>query len=448
MSDLSGHLDLLNDLVAKAQKKGAESCDAILVKGRSLSYSQRLGEPENIERAEGQDLGLRVLIGKKQAIVSSSDFKADALDELVERVVSMAKAVPEDPFCGLADPGQLATDFPDVEAFDPYIPDEDTLIGWANKAEEAARSVEGVSNSEGAEASWGLNDVALVGSNGLSRAYQTSGCSISVSVLAGSGTGMERDYDFTGAVFAEDLRSPEEVGLEAGRKAVRRLNPKRPKTGKVPVVYAPRVASSLLGHLSGAINGAAIARGTSFLKDKLGEQIFAPDITIVDDPHRKRGLRSKPVDAEGLQNKRRNMIDKGQLTSWVLDLRSARQLGLESTGHAARGTGSSPSPSLTNFYLQAGDASFEELISDIDSGFYVTELIGMGVNAVTGDYSRGASGFWIEKGEVAYPVSEATIAGNLKDMYLNLRAADDLVFRYGTNSPSVRIEGMTVAGES
>ncbi|SCA55859.1 putative peptidase, PmbA-like protein [Candidatus Terasakiella magnetica] len=448
MSQHQNNLDLLNNLIEKAQKLGAESADAVLVQGTSLSLSQRLGKPENLERSEGQDMGLRVFIGKRQAIVSSSDFNADALDELAQRCVDMARVVPEDPYCGLADPDQLATEFPDVEGYDPYEPDEAQLIDWATKAEESARAVEGVTNSEGAEASWGRHDVAIAASNGLSHAYSSSGCSISASVLAGSGTEMERDYEYTSAVFAQDLDKPEEVGLKAGEKAVARLNPRKVETQQVPIIYSTRVSNGILGHLTGAINGNSVARGTSFLKDRMDERIFGSKITIVDDPHRKRGLRSKPIDGEGLANQKREIIKDGVLNSWILDLRSARQLGLESTGHAARGTGSPPSPSTTNFYMEAGEHSLKEMIGAIKQGFYVTELIGMGVNTVTGDYSRGAAGFWIENGEIVYPVSELTIAGNLKDMFMNLTPADDLEFKYGTNAPSLRIDGLTVAGQS
>lgn len=448
MTAFDQNLNLLQDLIKTAQSYGADAADAVMIEGQSVSLSQRLGKPENLERAEGQDLGLRVLIGRKQAIVSSSDTKPDALKELAERCVAMARAVPDDPYCGLADPDQLAQIRPDVEAHDPYVPDEATLINWAQQAEDAARAVEGVSNSEGAEASWGASDVAIAGSNGLAFGYRSSGCSVSASVLAGEGTNMERDYDYSSAVFASDLTDPAVIGRTAGEKAVARLNPRKVPTQQVPIVFGTRVSNSLLGHLSGAINGSSIARGTSFLKDKLGEKIFAEGIQVIDDPHRKRGLRSKPMDSEGLANQKRAFVDDGVLQSWMLDLRTARQLGLESTGNAARSVGGSPSPSPTNFYMAAGDLSFDDMIKDIDAGFYVTELIGMGVNGVTGDYSRGAAGFWIEKGEIVYPVSELTIAGNLKDMFLNLTPADDLSFRYGTNAPSLRVDGMTVAGQS
>jgi len=258
---------------------------------------------------------------------------------------------------------------------------------------------------------------------------------------------MERDYDYSGAVYAEDLRSPEDIGRTAGEKAVRRLNPKKVETAQVPVVYDSRASRSLISHFAAAVNGSSIARDTSFLKDSMGELVFNEGITLVDDPHRRRGLRSKPFDAEGVANQRREVIQDGRLTTWFLDLRSSRQLGLETTGHAARSTGSPPGPSATNLYIEAGNASPEDLIKDIDSGFYVTELIGFGVNGLTGDYSRGASGFWIENGEIAYPVSEMTIAGNLKDMFLNLTPANDLIFRYGVDAPTLRVDGMTIAGK-
>jgi len=270
--------------------------------------------------------------------------------------------------------------------------------------------------------------------------------SLSASVLAGEGTGMERDYDFSSAVHGADLRDPADVGRGAGERAVRRLGARKMPTAQVPVIYDSRVAGGLVRHLTGAINGAAIARGTSFLKDRMGDQVFANSIRIVDDPLRPRGLRSKPFDGEGIATRTKNLIEDGRLMTWLLDLASARQLGLETTGNAARGTGGPPGPAATNVYLAAGSLTPDALIADIDSGFYVTELIGMGVNGVTGDYSRGASGFWIEKGKISFPVSEMTVAGNLKQMFRALTPADDLVFRFGTDAPTVRIDGMTVAG--
>ncbi|MGF1612301.1 MAG: TldD/PmbA family protein [Kiloniellales bacterium] len=443
-------LDLLDGLLKQAKAAGAEAADALIVHATALSHAQRLGQMERLEREESQDLGLRVLVGRRQAIVSSTDIRPGrhgaALAELVERAVAMARAVPEDPYCGLAEPGQLATAIPEIECFDAAEPPPEALIERARACEEAARAVAGVTNSEGAEAGWGQSSVALAASNGFGGTYAVSHHSVGVAVLAGEGLGMERDYEFCTKAFGADLDDPVEIGRRAGERAVKRLGPRRPKTGKVPVVFDPRVANSMLRHLAGAINGTAIARRTSFLKDRMGQEIFAPGITIVDDPHRKRGLRSKPFDGEGLPNRRRELIADGKLTTWVLDLRSARQLGLESTGHAARGTAAPPGPATTNLYLEPGEASPEALIGEIEQGFYVTEMMGMGVNGVTGDYSRGAAGFWIEKGEIAYPVSELTVAGNLKDMFRKLTPANDLVFRYGTDAPTLRVDGLTVAG--
>jgi len=439
-------LDTAMAVVEKAMAAGAEAADSIVVQGTSLSLAQRLGKPEHVERSEGNDLGLRVFIGKRQAMVSSSDTGADALTELVERAVAMARTVPEDPFCGLAEPEQLATTDIDLDECDSVEPDTDTLKDRAIQAEQAARAIDGVTNSEGAEASWGHYRVGLAGSNGFARTRTRSSHSISASVIAGEGTLMERDYDYDSRVHAEDLRSPEDIGRSAGERAVKRLNPRKVETQKVPVIYDPRISSSIISHLSSAVNGSSVARGTSFLKDKLGEKIFPENITIVDDPLRPRGSSSKSFDAEGLPTRKRNIIENGVLTSWTMDLRSARQLGMESTASAGRGTSSPPSPSTSNLFMEAGTLSPEELMADIKSGFYVTEMIGMGVNGVTGDYSRGATGFWIENGEIVFPVSEMTIAGNLLDIFANITCANDLVFRRGTDAPTIRIEGLTVAG--
>ena len=439
-------LDLLDQLLAKAKAAGAESADALYGQSISLSYAQRLGKLERLEREESNDLGLRVLLGQRQAVVSSSDTSPAALDTLVERALAMARVVPEDPFCGLAEAGQLVATPPALDICDDGEPATELLIERAKACEEAARANPGITNSEGAEAGWTRVEIALAGSNGFAGRYATSRHSLGVAVLAGEGLGMERDYDFSTTVHGADLAPADQVGRRAAELAVKRLNARKAKTGEVPVVFDPRVAGSLLGHLAGAINGVSVARETSFLKDKLGEMVFAPGITIVDDPHRPRGLRSKPFDGEGLANRRRQVIDNGRLTTWIMDLASARQLGLASTGHASRGTSGTPSPSTTNLYLEAGSQSPAELMADIQSGFYVTEMMGMGVNGVTGDYSRGAAGFWIERGELAYPVSEATVAGNLKDMFPALTPANDLTFRYATNAPTLRVEGMTVAG--
>lgn len=439
-------LNLLEDLIRKAKGAGADAADAVLFDSASLSLSQRLGKTEKLERSESGDLGLRVFVGKRQAIVSSTDRSAKALDELVERAVAMARVVPEDPFTGLADPDQLARDFPDLDVLDLSEPTAEILIERARIAEETALAIDGVTNSEGADAGWSRSTIAIAASNGFKGSYGVSRQSLSVSVLAGTGTGMERDYDYDSKVYGSDLRDPAAIGREAGERAVRRLNPRRVKSCKVPVVFDPRVSRGILGHLTGAISGPSIARGTSFLKDKMGQQIFAAGITIVDDPHVKRGLRSRPFDAEGIATSRRNLIEDGRLTTWLLDLRSSRQLGLSTTGHAARGTSGPPGPAPANVYMAPGTKTRDALLAEIKDGFYVTDLMGMGVNGVTGDYSRGASGFWIENGEIAYPVNELTIAGNLKDMFLNMEPASDLELRFGMDAPTVRIDGLTIAG--
>jgi PmbA protein len=444
---MSDTLALLDRLVSKAKAAGADAADAVLIDSISVSVGWRLGKLERLERSEGGDVGLRVLLGKRQAMVSSSDRSASALDELVERAVAMARTVPEDPYAGLADPSELAKEFPDLDTCDAAEPSAEHLLDLCKRAEDSARAVEGVTNSEGADAGWGRSEVVFVASNGFAHSYAVTSGSLSTSVLAGNGsTGMERDYDYTSAVHMADLRAPEDVGHEAGKRAVRRLGARKVKTCQVPVVFDPRVSRGLLGSLSGAINGAGVARGTSFLKDCLGKRVCAPGIRVIDDPHRRRGLRSRPCDGEGVTTRRMAVVEDGVLTTWLLDCRSARQLGMKTTGHASRGTASPPSPSASNLYLEPGPVTVAEMVGDIVSGFYVTDLFGQGVNMVTGDYSRGAAGFWIEGGEIAYPVSEITIASNLRDMLLNMVPANDLVFRYGVDCPTLRVDGMTVAG--
>ena len=446
-ADKSSALDLASMLVERARHAGAEAAEVLIAESASLSVSWRLGKLEDVERSEGRDIGLRVFIGKRQATVSSTDTSQTALQPMIERAIAMARAAPEDPWCCLADKAQLARDWPDLDIEDKTPPlSAEELAALAAEAEEAALAVKGVTNSGGASAGTARSTATLVTSAGFAGTYAGTSSSFSCSVLAGEGTAMERDYDYSSMRHKADLEKPADIGRRAGEKAVKRLNPRKVNSQAVPVVYDPRVSGGLVGHLAGAISGSAIARGTSFLKKAMGQRIFPESISIVDDPHMKRGLRSKPFDGEGVANKRMTLVEDGVLTTWLLDTATARQLGLESTGHAARGTGGPPSPSTTNLYMEAGCLTVKELIADIRVGLYITELIGMGVNGVTGDYSRGASGFWIENGEIAYPVSEITVAGNLKDMFLNLTPADDLEFRYGTNAPTIRVEGMTIAG--
>jgi PmbA protein len=446
MAQIFDPLSLLGDLVSRARGAGADQADAILFDGVSLSHAQRLGKVEKLERAEGFDLGLRVIIGKRQAMVSSNDRDAKNLEAVITRAIEMAKTVPEDPYCGLADPADLAKNFPALDLEDPSEPTPETLRQRAAAAEDAARAIPGITNSEGAQASWARSHVALVTSNGFSGSYGGTGHSVAVAVLAGEGTAMERDDDYDSAVHGKDLKDPAAIGRSAGERTMARLHSRKVATAKVPVIYDPRISASLLRHLVGAISGPSITRGTSFLKDKLGTRIFPAGTTIIDDPHIKRGHRSVPFDGEGVANRRRSLVEDGVLQTWLLDLASARQLKLHTTGHAARGTSGPPGPAPTNLHLAAGAVTREELIGDIDRGLLVTELMGMGVNGVTGDYSRGAAGFWIENGQLAYPVSEITIAGNLKEMFLHLTAANDLEFRHGIDAPSLRIDGMTVAG--
>ncbi|HEV7264334.1 MAG TPA: TldD/PmbA family protein [Falsiroseomonas sp.] len=439
-------LDRLSDLVAAAKRAGAESADALLVRNASLSVSRRLGKIEQLERAEGTDLGLRVFCGSRQAIVSATDPDPKGFAALAERAVAMARVVPEDPYGGLPDRFDPPRDAAPLDLWDPAEPDAEQLIERAAAAEDAALAVKGVTNSEGADAGWGHLHIALVMSNGFAGAYARSSHSLSCTALAGEGTGMERDYEWSSVVHLEDLEDAAGIGHRAAEKAIARLNPKRPKTARIPVVYDPRAAGSLLGHLSGAINGAAVARGTSFLRESLGQPVLAKGLTVRDDPTRPRGLRSRPFDGEGMAGAPRAIVEDGVLTTWILDWRAARQLGLASTGHASRGTGGPPGPATTNLWLEPGALTPTALMADIAEGLYVTDLIGMGVNGVTGDYSRGAAGFMIRNGALAEAVSEITIAGNLKEMFLHMAAADDLQFKRGTDAPTIRIDGMTLAG--
>jgi PmbA protein len=443
--DQTALTDLAERLVASARRAGADAGDAVAMRSVSLAVEVRNGAVEESERSEGDDLGLRVFVGRRQAVVSTNDIKVD-VTELAQRAVAMARAAPEDPFAGLADPADLARDFPQLDLLDPNLPSVTDLEQRALRAERAALSLKGVSKSGGASASAGIGGMVLVTSAGFQGSYLNSGQSVAMTAIAGEGTAMERDYDYSSALHASDLDSPEKVGRTAAERTIARLNPHKVDTKRVPVVFDRRVAGSLIGHLAGAINGAAVARKTSFLKDRRGEPLFRRGISVLDDPLRRRGLRSRPFDAEGVASRPLAVVKDGVLASWILDSASARELGLATTGHAQRAVSSTPSPGPSNLHLAAGTDTPEALIADISEGFYVTDLIGMGVNQVTGDYSRGASGFWIENGKRAYPVSEVTIAGNLIEMFKTLAPANDLEFRFGTNAPTVRVEGLTVAG--
>jgi PmbA protein len=445
--DQTALTDRTERLVKAALKAGADAADAVAVRSMSLAIEVRDGAVEESERAEGDDLGLRVLVGKRQAMVSTNDLAGNDSAALAERAVAMARVAPEDKYAGLAEQSLLAHDFPDLDLLDPELPGVEQLETMAKTAEQAGLAVTGVTKSGGASASAGIAGMVLVTSHGFRGAYLGSRHGVSMTAIAGEGTDMERDYDYSSALHAADLHNPEKIGHSAGERAVERLNPRKVSTRKVPVVFDRRVANSLVAHLASAANGASVARKTSFLRDKMGAKLFADGIRIIDDPRRKRGLRSHPFDGEGVAGKKLALVEDGSLRSWLLDSATARELGLATTGHASRGVSSVPSPSASNLHMEPGKLGPDELIADIKDGFYVTDLIGMGVSMVTGDYSRGASGFWIENGKRSYAVSEVTIAGHLLDIFRSLTPANDLEFRYGTNAPTLRIEGLTVAGQ-
>ena len=439
-------LSFAQDVMKEARANGADAADVLAASGHGTDIELREGNIEKMERDEGTVIGLRVFVGKSSAITSGNVMSRDAARRLVENAIAMARLAPADPFAGIAEAGQLAKSFPNLDLASERVPEGAELHTMARTVEEAALAVPGITKSGGASASSSNRSIALVTSNGFAQEYKRTGISISVSAIAGEGTGMERDYDYSSAIHLEDLRSAHDVGTRAGERAVRRMNPRKIASCQVPVIYDRRVASSLLGHLAGAINGSAIARGTSFLKESLSKQILPATAMVWDDPLRPRGFSSRPFDGEGLAVSRRAMIEKGTLTGWYLDLRSSRQLNMAPTGNAARGSGSPPSPTSSNLHIEPGKTSREAMIRDLGRGLLVTEMMGASINMVNGDYSRGASGFWIENGELAYPVSEITIAGNLKDIFLNMEPADDLEFTSSTNAPSIRVEGLTIAG--
>ncbi|MBT2185983.1 TldD/PmbA family protein [Sphingobium nicotianae] len=447
MLSLNEALDRAQSLVAAARRAGADAADAVYGCDASSGVSVRLGELEDVERSESEHIGLRAFVGHRSATVSSSDLAPRTLETLVERVIAMAKEAPEDSYAGLAPEDRLMKKKqPSLDIEDADEPDPALLRARALEAEESARSVTGVTNSEGAGASFGRAQIALATSHGFAGAYAGTSHSIWASVIAGQDAAMQRDYASHNARHLRDIEDPEAVGARAGARAVARLNPSRIPSGPLPIIFDPRIGNSLIGHLLGAIAGPTVARKASFLLDRKGELVLPRELSVIDDPHRQRGLRSRPFDGEGLPTAQSRLIDEGVLVDWLLDSASARQLGLAPTGHATRG-GGSPGVGATNVHLEGGTASPRELMSDVKRGLYVTELIGHGVNPVTGDYSRGASGFLIEDGAICCAVAEVTIAGNLKDMFANLVAANDLQFRYAINVPTLRIDGMTLAGE-
>ena len=442
--DSASLLARAGELIDRAVQAGADAADAVVVRGRSSSVSVRLGKVEGTEASESDDFSLRVFVGRRVASVSANpgfDLKV-----LAERAVAMAKASPEDPYATLAGEADLARDWPDLELFDPTVVSSEQLAEAALAAEAAALAVPGITNSGGGGASAGMGGLVLATSHGFSGAYSASRFGRSVSVIAGEGTKMERDYDFDSSLYFADLRDAEEIGREAAARAVRRLNPRQVPTAKnVTVVFDPRVARGIAGHIAGAINGAAVARKTSFLRDRMGQRVLKAGLSVTDDPLVVRGSSSRPFDGEGVRGERLTMIEDGVLKHWFLSTSTANELGLTTNGRGVRG-GTAVNPASTNLALEPGTIAPEDLIRSVGTGFYVTELIGQGVNMVTGEYSRGASGYWIENGELTFAVSEVTIASNLVDMFQRITPASDIDRSFGVAAPTLAIEGMTLAG--
>ncbi len=432
------------------RRAGANATEVIQISSTDIAVSERMGKQEKLERSEHLSIGLRVWVGNRQAIVSTDTNDEQTLKELVNNAVAMAKASPPDPFAALAEAHMFAIQPPTLNLADNAEPEVATLTERCKEAESAALRVKGITNSDGAEAGYSRYRIELMVAPAsgapLTGQYETTSYYTSISAVAGSGTNMEEDYAFSSTRFFDDLKHADALGCEAGERAVKRLNARKVPTCQAPIVWDKRVSKSLLSNFLSAINGNAIARNTSFLKDSMGKQIFSPQVHITDDPHLARGLGSKPFDGEGVQNRKTTLVENGALLSWLLDIRSANQLGLKTTGHASRSLSAPPAPSSTNAYMQAGTLSPQEMIANIPNGFYVTDLFGMGVNLITGDFSQGARGFWIERGEIAYPVSEITIAGKLQEMFRQCTPANDLEFIYATNAPTLLIEGMTIAG--
>ncbi len=436
----------LQDLLKLAKHYGAQKAEAVGAHGRSLSIGVRGGALEDIDNSEGRDVGLRVFVGQRQACISSSDLSKTSLDKLAERAVAMAKLAPEDPYCGLADPAKLAHSAPDLDVFDPTHMEADALLARAKTLEASALGVKGVSQAEGANAYMSNGTTLLVTSDGFSGGWQSSSHGLSVAAFASDGNGMERDYDYKTARWLEDLPTPEAIGIKAGERAIARLGARKIGSTNLPIIFERRVAGSLLASFVSAISGPAIARGVSFLKDQMGEHIFAKNITITDDPHLRRGVGSHPWDGEGVAGASLNLVEAGVLKSWILNTATANQLGLVTTGHAHRDISSPPGVSSSNVWIAPGEKSPEDLLKDMGKGLLITEMFGPSLNSNTGDYSVGIAGFSIEGGRRGAPVSEVTIAGNLLDIFKSLTVANDLQRDEGVSSPTMLVENMVIAG--
>ena len=438
--------DIIEKALSAAKQAGADGADVSFIKGGGLDVQVRLGKVESAERAEDYQMGMRVFVGQKSATISSGQLDDENITELAERAVAMAKHAPEDPYARLATAEEQAKSFPEIELFDDTSYSTEKLTEIALTCEEAALSQAGISNSDGASASSGSSEVLIGTSTGFNASYKRSSFGFSAVVLAEQDGQMERDYDYSSAVFAEDLDDPETVGRSAATRTLARLGGRKPQTGTFPVIYDKRVSRSLAGHVASAINGAAIARGTSFLKEKMGQQIANSSVRLLDNPLLPRGMGSRLFDGETLPVQKRYLVKDGCLQGWLLDLATAAQLGLSPTGNASRSLSGPPSPSVSNFIMEEGETTLDDMIADIDQGFYITELMGSSVSLTTGDYSRGASGFWIENGRITWPATEATIAGNLKDIFTDMMPADDLELTQSIAAPSVFVKQMMVAG--
>ena len=442
--------DSMNLLIDTAIANGASSVDCILSRSRGVSVTRRLGKDENIQRYEDFDTGLRVFVENKISSVSTNENSEEALKEVAKKAVEMAKIAPEDEYSSIASK-EILQQFPipeniSIDSFDNIEPDLETIRQRASEVEDIALSVKGITNSDGADSSWGEAETLLMTSNGFFGSSKKSNHSVSVVVIAEKDGKMERDYAYSSKVYGEDLKEPKKIGHEAARKTLARIGAKKPVTGQYPVIFDPRVSRSIAGHFVSAINGVSIARKTSFLKDSLKNKIASKYINLIDDPYLERGLGSRLFDSEGLGTSKHVLIKDGVLENWLLDLSSAKQLNLSPTANAKRGISGPPSPGITNLILLPGEVSPDKLISDVSNGFYVTDMIGSSVSIVTGDYSRGASGFWIKNGKLSSPITEATIAGNLKDMFMTLKPANDIDFSHTINCPTILIESMTIAG--
>lgn len=440
--------DLTHALIDAARSAGADAADAVAISDDSLSIEVLKGALEHAERSEGTEIGLRVMIGQKQASVSGSDTRPEMIATLAARAVAMARIAPDDPWCGLADADMLSDvrDARTLDLIDDSLPDPQELERWALEAEAAALQVSGVMQTQASGAGWSRRRMHLAATNGFSGGYGRTGWSVSSVAISGEGLGMERDYYADSRTHSDELMSPTEIGRLAGERAVMRSGASKPPTGRFPVLYDERISSGLIGHLVQASNGASIARGSSWLSDALGKQVLPDGIDLIEDPHRARAAGSCPFDGEGLRTRRRALVEDGRLTGWTLDLSTARQLGMTSTANAARGTGGAPSPAVGNLTLTQGDRTREDLLADMGTGLLITSLIGSSINPTTGDYSRGASGFWVENGQIVRPVNECTVAGNLRDMLMSIVPGNDARPHLSRVVPSLLVEGLTIAG--